>query len=127
MKKIVILIVFLLFGFFPQSVSAQGQVLGIHLLNPNEIKEVKNFFYDQGDEWSYVTIPLSLDDLNKTKDWSEFFRLAKEYKIIPLVRLTTRFEDDAWKIPTRREITSYFDFLNQFSWPTAERYITPYF
>lgn len=123
MKKIIVLILLFLALGLPPMVTAQGQVLGIHLLNPSEIKEVKNFFYDQGDEWSYATIPLSLADLDKVEEWREFFRLAKEYKIIPLIRLTSKFEDGAWQVPNRKEITSYFRFLNQFDWPTEERYI----
>ncbi|MFZ5437705.1 MAG: hypothetical protein ACOZAK_01470 [Patescibacteria group bacterium] len=123
MKKIILFLALFLVIFFPHSVSAQGQVLGIHLLSPHEIKEVKNFFYEPSDDWSYVTIPLSLADLDKKTEWAEFFRLAKEYKLIPLVRLTTSFEAGAWKVPNRKEITSYFDFLNQFTWPSEERYV----
>jgi hypothetical protein len=124
LKKFIFLLLLSIYWLIsPALVMAQGQVLGIHLLNPTEIKGVKNFFYEQSDEWSYVTIPLSLADLDKEAEWLEFFKLAKEYKIIPLVRLVTRFEDGAWQVPNRKEITSYFKFLNQFEWPTAERYI----
>lgn len=109
----------------PNSVSAQeGAVLGIHILHPSEITDAKTLLSPlPTDEWHYVTIPLSLNDLEKPAEWQHFFTKAKEKKVIPLVRLTTRFENGAWKIPTREETVKLLDFLNTLQWPTDQRHI----
>lgn len=125
MKKILITVLAFLFLTFAQKAQAEGVVLGVHILRPQEISQAKDLFYDseKPEQWHYVTIPLSLDDLNKKEEWEQFFIDAKKYRVIPLVRLVTRFENGAWQIPSRKEITSYFTFLNQFEWPTAEKHI----
>jgi hypothetical protein len=98
---------------------------GVHILHPDEISLANNFLENEDDqsEWHYVTIPLTLNDLQKTSDWQKFFAKAKETKIIPIIRLTTRFENGVWQIPTRKDVTNLFGFLNQFEWPTNERYV----
>ncbi|NCN45023.1 MAG: hypothetical protein COU63_00400 [Candidatus Pacebacteria bacterium CG10_big_fil_rev_8_21_14_0_10_36_11] len=126
MKKIITLLLLFFLLISPVSAYAKTDVLGVHILNPSEIVQARDLFTEKsGDElqWQYLTVPLSLADLNKTEEWRQFFQQARELHFIPIVRLVTRFEDGAWQIPDRKEITSYFQFLNQFEWPTVERYI----
>ncbi len=107
-------------------VSAQ-QVLGVHILHPAEISEaarlIKNDY--NAHTWSYVTLPLSLNDLDKKDEWQAAFNQARSLKINPLVRLVSRFDPDknAWTIPTRGEILALFNFLNSLDWPHEHRYI----
>lgn len=98
---------------------------GVHILRPEEISQAKAFLREENnpDVWHYVTIPLTLDDLNHSQEWQTFFTTAKQDKIIPIIRLATRFENGAWQIPTRKNITELFTFLNRFDWPTNERYV----
>ena len=105
----------------------QGQVLGVHILNPGEIDEAAKLLKTDAnrDEWVYVTVPLSLDDLSKKNEWQDAFNHARQEKINPIVRLVSRFdtERNAWAIPTRADIIAAFDFLNQLDWPRSEKLI----
>ncbi len=106
--------------------AAEGQVLGVHILHPSELDAADELFQlDKADpnQWHYVTIPLSLNDLEKNDEWQRFFTEAKRRQIIPLVRLTTRFEDGAWVAPSRRDITKLVSFLSKLDWPTDQRHI----
>lgn len=123
-KLIFSLFLFLtLFLFGTTQVGATGQVLGIHILNVDEIKQFRQVFTDE--EWRHVTIPLTLNDLNKKKEWQEFFDSAYEQKIIPIVRLSTRFDPElnAWVIPNKKDITELASFLGQLDWHQDKKYI----
>ena len=111
--------------FWPNQVEAiDGQVLGVHILNPSEITQAEELIRPEDDDtWRYVTVPLSLNDLSKQEEWQNFFKSASEKKIIPIVRLVTRFENGSWQVPNRKEVVSLIDFLNQLTWPTSERYV----
>lgn len=117
-------LIFSLFQAFP--VYAQdGSVLGIHIMNTSEAPLASELLRGNGlpDEWHYVTIPLTLNDLEKKKDWQEFFDYAKDQKLIPVVRLSTRAENGAWAIPTHKDVVDLIDFLSELNWPTNDRYI----
>lgn len=124
MKKVVFILLFFLFSFQP---ALAGQVLGVHILHPAEMEDaaalIKNEYNQES--WSYVTIPLALADLNRQEDWQKAFNQAKANKIKPIVRLVSRYDatNDAWAIPNRAEIISYFTFLNSLTWPTEEKLI----
>lgn len=126
MKLILALFIslFLIFNS-AQLTQAEGvSKLGIHILNPSELDSAKELISVDGtDHWQYVTIPFTLADTDKTKEWQVFFNEARANKIIPLVRLTTRFEDGAWQAPNRHESVTLINALSKLEWPTAERHI----
>jgi len=103
----------------------EESVLGIHIMNPSEAPKAKELLRANGlsDQWHYVTIPLPLSDLEKKKDWQAFFDYAQEQKLIPIVRLSTKAENGAWAIPTRKDIVDLISFLSDLNWPTNEKYI----
>ncbi len=107
--------------------AAEGQVLGIHILNPGELDDAIELIQPQNsqisDKWQYVTIPLTLNDLEKRDEWQTFFDHAREKKVIPLVRLTSSFENGAWKVPNRKETTNLVAFLGSLQWPTDQKHI----
>ena len=107
--------------------TVQASEFGMHILHPQEISQAKTFLTDETNQanWHYITIPLTLDDLDRTAQWQEFFRIARKEQLIPLIRLATRFDTKlgAWQIPTHKDIVDLFTFLNQFEWPTDERYV----
>lgn len=108
----------------PTAVMAQGEVLGIHILNPSEIEAASKLLEgSDSEEWRAVTIPLSLNDLEKKQEWEDFFRACKEKKLTPIVRLTSRFEKNSWQVPTFKEIVQQIAFLNDMPWPNEERFI----
>ncbi len=116
---------FLSLTFAPPVSAAEGSVMGIHILHPAEVLDAKELIKPEGhtDQWSYVTIPLSLNDLQKKDEWQNFFVFAKKEKIIPIVRLTTKFENGSWKVPTKKEVVRLMSFLSELDWPTEKRYI----
>lgn len=126
MKRLLFIIFIAIFSvFFSATPLFAGQVLGVHILHPAEMEEAATLIkneYNQ-DDWSYVTMTLSLEDLAKKDEWQKAFDQAKNYKIKPIVRLVTRFdsEKNAWAVPTRAEIVSYFSFLNSLTWPTENK------
>lgn len=118
---------FLITFFFVSTVSnvfAYENVLGVHILQPQEIDAAKDLITSENDdEWQYLTIPLTLNDLEKHDEWQEFFNKARERKIIPLVRLATRFENGSWQRPNRKELVSLVGFLSKLDWPTDKKHI----
>lgn len=107
------------------AMASEGQVLGIHILHPYELPDATKLIKTETnqDKWHFVTIPLSLDDLNNPGEWQKFFNEAKKQKLIPVVRLVTRFENGSWQIPTRKNIVDQATFLSKLEWPTDDRYI----
>lgn len=126
LSYISILSVFLLMGFV-LPVRAEISNFGVHILHPDELPQAKTFLSDDATEedWHYVTVPLGLNDIKNIKEWRTFFEHAKELKIIPIIRLASRFDTESgtWKIPTRKDIVDLFAFLREFKWPTDERYV----
>jgi len=109
---------------FASSVQA-GEILGIHILHPYEISDVITLLRteENKDQWTYVTIPFGLSDLEKKDEWQGFMDKCRENKIIPLVRLVTKPEGPIWKIPTKKEIVDMSTALSALHWPTDERII----
>lgn len=124
MKALAFLLLIILFCH-PQSIRAAA--LGVHVLHPSEITEAASLLKPEGAPpvWTYITIPLSLADLEKRQQWQEAFDQAKKHQFIPLVRLTTSFDpqNNAWKIPNHYEIIQFFTFLNALQWPYEKRYV----
>lgn len=125
MKKLLLIAIFLLLCHHQPAQA--GQILGVHILHPAEIEEAASLIKNQYNQesWSYITIPLALEDLSQRDEWQKAFTVCKTYKIKPIVRFVTRFDPtiNAWSIPTRAEIISYFTFLNSLTWPTDQKLI----
>lgn len=120
-NTIVCILVLLLSGV--SSTLAAGDKLGMHILNVHELDEVRQIYPDQ--EWRYVTIPLTLADLERPKDWQKFMDRSFALRLIPIVRLSTRFDPqaEAWQIPTRQDIVLLSDFLSNLDWHQAQRLV----
>lgn len=98
--------------------------VGIHILSPADLDSANQLLTVEGsDQWRYVTIPFTLDDVDNTTEWQHFFNQAREKKIIPLVRLATRFENGSWSVPTRQDSVKLITALSTLEWPTSDRYI----
>ncbi len=126
-KKVLLALLPLIFSLFmaKPAYAQDGSVLGIHILSPSEAPMARELLRGNGlpDQWHYVTIPLTLNDLSKQKDWQTFFDYAREQKMIPIVRLSTKAENGAWAIPTHKDIVDLISFLSALNWPTKEKYI----
>lgn len=97
---------------------------GIHILSTDEVtKAAELTAVTHHETWRYVTIPFTLADIDKHEEWQLFFDRAREHRLIPLVRLTTTFSDEAWHIPTRKNIVEMLTALSSLEWPTQQRHI----
>jgi len=134
MKKIILIlfglqvffIVSLMGKFSPVYAQTVTDKFGIHVMKIDELTQARDFFGDLGmenDQWQYVTLPLTLDDLSEADQWQQSFKKAKELKLIPIVRLTTKFEDGSWQVPSKKNIIEELAFLSALDWPTDQRYI----
>ena len=101
--------------------------LGVHILHPGEITDAAALIKTEAnrDQWTYVTLPLSHDDLERHDEWQAAFTEAKKHRINPIVRLTSRFDPqlNAWSVPTRGEIIQLFHFLSRLEWPQDAKFI----
>jgi len=124
MKIILAQILILVLLSIPPQVFA-SEVLGIHILNPDELESALDLFDADSNtsDWNYVTVPLTLDDIHKKEMWQRFFDLSREKKIRPIVRLATKFEGASWKIPTRKDIVDLSNFLSTLEWPDGDRIV----
>ena len=115
----------LFFFFVSQSLvwAVNSQVLGIHILHPGELDKFRQIYQDE--EWRFVTIPFTLDDLKKHQEWQDFFDQAYKLKVIPILRLSTRFDPElnAWIIPSRKNILEMAHFLSALDWHQNEKFI----
>lgn len=114
--------------FLAPDVSAAG--LGMHVLHPQEFTSVNQTFSGirRADEPLYITVPFSLDDRARTKEWQKSFDFARENNIIPIVRLVTHFDSEkqAWAIPTRKDIVQLTAALSRLDWPQEKRHVILY-
>lgn len=129
MKRLLLASIFILASlFFPQvALAREGQVLGVHILNINELDLAQQLLAtDQTkDDWHYLTVPFSLEDSQRLDQWQRFFNNAQQQKMIPLVRLVTKFNSKigAWEMPSRKDITTQLNALSSLEWPTERRHI----
>ena len=99
--------------------------IGIHVLSPAEFGPAKTMLSVQqsNDRYQYVTLPVSISAPLDCSSIQQTLTLAQDNKLVPLVRLTTKFEDGAWQIPTKRELVEAIDCLARVQWPTDQRHL----
>lgn len=110
----------ILFSSRVPAVQARGEVLGIHILSPGELDRANELLEHGDDKDKFVTVPLTLGDLEKPKDWQQFLDTCHRLKVRPIIRLTTRFQDGTWIVPTRVDIMAYALFLKKLEWHRPE-------
>lgn len=129
MSILAFFLVFFSYLITPNQVAAkEGSVLGVHILSPDELSKAKDLVAPNHDDqsWNYVTIPFSLQDLERKEQWQSFFDQARELHVIPLVRLVSSFENGSWQVPNRKQLTDQVTFLSKLNWPTDKKHIIVY-
>lgn len=106
----------------------QAADYGVHILHPGEIAQVAKEFdhvRQTEDEKIYVTIPFTLEDIGRLAEWQSGFEEAKKHNVIPLVRVSTRFNPDknAWEVPDRRQMILLVKALSTLDWPQEQRHV----
>lgn len=123
MKKLLFALAILTFLALPSRILAQEvNKFGIHILEPNEIRQAAELVNLPGGNWGWVTIALRINDLDQEK-WQNFFNDCRRLHIVPLVRLATENENESWRKPTTDDIDQFVAFLSSLNWPTKDQHI----
>ncbi len=132
MKRITLILLFLLVLLFPARVNAiydplstANNKIGVHILFPDEIKEAREMINSEDGDWGYVTIPIQSYDKDLEK-WQFFMDECRSYHLIPIIRLATNgdyFNTKVWEKPKFTSILDFANFLNSLDWPTKNRYV----
>lgn len=106
--------------------SVPNNKFGIHIISPTqeESSPAAEMVNHLGD-WGYVTLVIEQGDKDRGK-WQSFFNDLRRKHLIPLVRLATKPEGDAWKKPEEEQEQAWVEFLNSLVWPTKNRYVIIY-
>ncbi|NCN06292.1 MAG: hypothetical protein GW946_00425 [Candidatus Pacebacteria bacterium] len=130
MKHFFALYIAFLLTFFVPNIAHADEVakLGMHVLQPDEFAVAKQALLSPDttaaeSAWNFMTVPITLVDIEDPIRWQKQFDQAKIDRVIPIVRLTTRFENNAWQRPNRKEIVALINFLSDLEWPTADKRI----
>lgn len=112
MNRLILIVLFAVCCLFCTTSKASAQTkLGVHLLQPEEIHQAHDLLPGGG----YLTVVLPANQLDETK-WQSFFDSAQEYNFTPIIRLATEFQEQSWRLPTKKDITRFAHFLNQLNW-----------
>jgi len=127
MGKFFILLVALL--CLPSSVFAKYDPLsvpnnkyGIHIVDPNGMGEAAKLVNTSQGDWGYVTLVIQEDDRDIGK-WQRVFNHMRSLHLIPIVRIATHIDGDAWTRPYKDSAEDWARFLNDLNWPTENRYV----
>ncbi|RJR16225.1 hypothetical protein C4579_00735 [Candidatus Microgenomates bacterium] len=131
MKKavLILLLFFLIFFVVPLHASAitdprsvANNRFGIHIIDENDLDDAAKLLNSTGGDWGYVKFVIRESDRNHEK-WQNIFDRMRQLHLIPIVRLATGTEGDAWKKPREDDINNWVDFLNSLNWVTENRYV----
>lgn len=125
MKKLLFLLAFVFFFFFPKDAFAQetpNNIYGIHITNSGDLESAAELVNGSNGAWGYVTVVIPENDRNKNH-WQEFLNKARRLKLIPIVRIASRTNGPLWEKPALSEIDAWVSFLDSLNWVTKARYI----
>ena len=105
-----------------------NNLVGIHILFPDELSEAAKLVNSQGGDWGYVTIPIQASDKDLVK-WQSFMDNCRQEHLVPIIRLATNgdyFSQSSWSKPSDDDVLDFANFLNALNWPTKNRYVVVY-
>lgn len=129
MKRFSFVIGVLLFLLFANSAyaivdpfSVANNKYGIHVIDENDLNDAAILVNSSGGDWGYVTIVISDNERNQDR-WQNTFSRMTSLHLIPIVRLATHLENEAWAKPKAGDIREWVNFLSTLHWPVKNRYI----
>src|SRR3989304_3561735 len=129
MRKITVLILFLLFLVFPNSTfavydptSVPNNSFGIHITQEADLEEAAKLINSSGGDWGYVTMVIRKDERDSRR-WQNAFNQMRRLHLIPIVRVATMQQNGGWSKPSVDEIDGWVDFLSSLNWPTQNMYV----
>lgn len=105
-----------------RSVLANKNKYGIHILETTEIDKASGLVNSTGGDWGYVTIVMRDDDLNLPK-WQDFMDQCRRLHLIPIIRIATHSQGQAWVKPRPEDQDKWVEFLSSLNWPIKEKFI----
>ncbi len=105
--------------------SVPNNRFGIHILETQELEKAAQLVNSSGGDWGYITIPIRANDRDLTK-WTAFMVHSRQLHLIPILRLASFGVSDHWMAPNEYDLIDFANFLNELSWPAANRYIIIY-
>ena len=102
--------------------SVPNNTYGIHVADTNDIADSASLVNSIGGEWGYVTCVIQDNDMSVEK-WQEVMNVMRRKHLIPIVRIATHIEGDAWVKPQEHNIAKWVDFLSSLNWPIENRYV----
>jgi len=103
--------------------SLPNNKLGVHILHPDEVGLAASFINNKNKaSWGYVTVPITLADLDQGK-WTKFMNESASQKLIPILRLATMPTNQSWERPKKEDLIAFAVFLDSLPWPIENRYI----
>lgn len=122
-KQLILFLLLLSIVAFPIQAETNNKH-GVHLAQPHyeDIEKAAEMVNSNGGDWGYVTLVLQENDRELGK-WQDIFNKLRELKLIPIIRLATKPEGNAWRRPEPEEATSWVSFLNELNWVVKPRYV----
>lgn len=102
----------------------QNNKFGMSLLQPTyeDFKKTAELVNSKGGDWGYVTLVIQEDDTDVNK-WQDIFDQLREFRLIPIVRIATKPENDYWRRPNKDDADRWVEFLDSLHWVVKNRYI----
>lgn len=95
---------------------------GIHIVDPNDMGDASKLVNSSNGDWGYVTLVIQDDDRDMGK-WQRVFNQMRLLHLIPIVRIATHVDGDAWAKPYKDSASDWAKFLHSLNWPTENRYV----
>lgn len=95
---------------------------GIHIVDPGDVADASRLVNSSGGDWGYVTLVIPENDRDTGK-WQRVFDTMRALHLIPIVRLATQSDGDAWTKPYKDSGADWAKFLNSLNWPIENRYV----
>lgn len=102
--------------------SVPNNKFGIHIADSNDVNDVAPLVNSTGGDWGYVTLVIGENDRDPGK-WQKLFDQMRRLHLIPIVRLATHIEGNAWSIPKKDSFREWVDFLSKLRWVVKNRYV----
>jgi len=125
MLLITIITVITFITVIPQTSNAQeNNKVGISLLQPSaeDFVGASDLVNGHAGDWGYVTLVIQENDRDVGK-WQEIFEQLREKHLIPIIRLATSPQGEAWRVPEEKDTQEWVDFLNKLNWVVKKKYI----
>ncbi|MFZ3301111.1 MAG: hypothetical protein WA152_00145 [Microgenomates group bacterium] len=100
----------------------KNNIFGAHIINHSDLEDLSNATNVNGGDWGYVTIVITEAQRDKNV-WQKFMDDCRRLRLIPIVRVATKYTDDSWETPREDEINNWINFFNSLNWVIENRYV----